>query len=97
MSDDEIIGLKSTSIKFKNNINMFVSFAYLVFIVLNILLFREFYGQNIFTFFQLLFILSLVYQLIQLKNGKSKNYLKLFKLNNYTGLILFLSICALNL
>ena len=97
MSDDEIIGLKSTSIKFKNNINMFVSFAYLVFIILNILLFREFYGQNIFTFFQLLFILSLAYQLIQLKNGKSKNYLKLFKLNNYTGLILFLSICALNL
>ena len=97
MSDDEIIGLKSTSIKFKNNINMFVSFAYLVFIILNILLFREFYGQNIFTFFQLLFILSLVYQLIQLKNGKSKNYLKLFKLNNYTGLILFVSICTLNL
>ena len=97
MSDDEIIGLKSTSIKFKNNINMFVSFAYLVFIVLNILLFREFYGQNIFTFFQLLFILSLAYKLIQLKKGNSKNYLKLFKLNNYTGLILFVSICTLNL
>ena len=30
MSDDEIIGLKSTSIKFKNNIKLFVSFSYLI-------------------------------------------------------------------
>ena len=31
MSDDEIIGLKSTSIKFKNNIKLFVSISYLIF------------------------------------------------------------------
>ena len=30
MSDDEIIGLKSTSIKFKKNIKMFVSVSYLI-------------------------------------------------------------------
>ena len=30
MSDDEIIGLKSTSIKFKKNIKTFVSFSYLI-------------------------------------------------------------------
>ena len=32
MSDDEIIGLKSTSIKFKKNIRLFVSITYLIFI-----------------------------------------------------------------
>ena len=30
MSDDEIIGLKSTSIKFKKNIKLFVLFLYLI-------------------------------------------------------------------
>ena len=31
MSDDEIIGIKSTSIKFKNNIKSFVTTSYLYF------------------------------------------------------------------
>ena len=30
MSDDEIIGLKSTSIKFKNNIKLFVFISYFI-------------------------------------------------------------------
>ena len=34
MSDDEIIGLKSTSIKFKKNIGFFVSISYLISVVL---------------------------------------------------------------
>ena len=34
MSDDEIIGLKSTSIKFKKNINLFLSTSYLILIIL---------------------------------------------------------------
>ncbi len=33
MSDDEIIGLKSTSIKFKNNIGLFVTTSYLITII----------------------------------------------------------------
>ena len=37
------------------------------------------------------------YQLIKLKKGRSRNYLSLFKLNNLTGLFLFLSIYSINL
>ncbi len=97
MSDDEIIGLKSTSIKFKNNIILFVSISYLISMSLIIFLFRTFLNLNIFTFFLLIFFSSLIFQLVKLKKPQPKNYLKLFKLNNYSGFFLFLGIFSLNL
>ena len=97
MSDDEIIGLKSTSIKFKNNLWLFVAISYLVSIILIIYLFNDYYGNNFFTLLSILFFLSLFYQLHQLRVRKSKNYLRLFKFNNYTGLLLFLGIFSINL
>ena len=97
MSDDEIIGLKSTSIKFKKNIKLFVIFSYLVSTVLILYLFRNLIGGNIFTFFLSMFILTLIYQSIAFKNNKSNNYLKLFKFNNFSGLLLFLGIYSINL
>ena len=92
MSDDEIIGLKSTSIKFKKNIKLFVSISYLISIILIFLLFYNYIGQNMFTVFLFFFTLSLIYQLIFFKKNKTKNYLRLFKFNNFSGLFLFLSI-----
>ena len=92
MSDDEIIGLKSTSIKFKKNIGLFVTISYLITILFFLYLFKNFFGLNIFTFFSTMFILSLIYQLIKLKQNNSKIYLKLFRFNNYSGLSLFLGI-----
>jgi 4-hydroxybenzoate polyprenyltransferase len=92
MSDDEIIGLKSTSIKFKKNIRLFVSITYLIFITLVIYLFKDFIGANIFTFFLTMFIFTLFFQLLKFKKQKLENYLKLFKLNNLTGFLLFLGI-----
>ena len=92
MSDDEIIGLKSTSIKFKKNIGLFVTISYLITILFFLYLFKNFFGLNIFTFFSTMFILSLIYQLIKLKKNNSKIYLKLFRFNNYSGLSLFLGI-----
>ena len=92
MSDDEIIGLKSTSIKFKKNIGLFVTISYLITILFFLYLFKNFFGLNIFTFFSTKFILSLIYQLIKLKQNNSKIYLKLFRFNNYSGLSLFLGI-----
>ena len=97
MSEDEIIGLKSTSIKFKKNIRMFVSISYLISIALIVYLFYEFFGKNIFSILIIFFIVSLFYQLLKFKKNDSKKYLRLFKLNNYSGLFLFLSICAINL
>ena len=92
MSDDEIIGLKSTSIKFKKNINLFVFASYSITIILIIYLFYRSMGFNFFTTFLILFIFSLYYQLINFKKKNDKIYLKLFKFNNYTGLLLFLGI-----
>ena len=92
MSEDEIIGLKSTSIKFKKNIGLFVFVNYLICATLIAYLFNSFIGSNIFTIFLLLFMLSLVYQSLNFKINKKEKYLKLFKLNNYSGLLLFLGI-----
>ena len=97
MSDDEIIGLKSTSIKFKKNIRLFVSISYFISISLILYLFKIFLGNNFFTYCLLIFICSLLYQLLELKKNKSENYLRLFKINNYTGLLLFISIYSINL
>ena len=97
MSDDEIIGLKSTSIKFKKNIRLFVSITYLIFITLIIYLFKDFIGANIFTFFLTMFIFTLFFQLLKFKKQKLENCLKLFKLNNLTGLLLFLGIYTINI
>jgi 4-hydroxybenzoate polyprenyltransferase len=96
MSDDEIIGLKSTSIKFKNNLWLFVATSYLISIILIVYLFNNYYGNNLFSFFSVMFVLSLLYQLFYLRGRKSNNYLNLFKFNNYTGLFLFLGICSIN-
>ena len=97
MSDDEIIGLKSTSIKFKKNIRLFVSITYLIFITLIIYLFKDFIGANIFTFFLTMFIFTLFFQLLKFKKQKLENCLKLFKLNILTGLLLFLGIYTTNI
>ena len=95
MSDDEIIGLKSTSIKFKKYIKLFVTISYLMSTGLILFLFKNIIGKNIFSIFLLFFILSLFYQLLKFK--QNKNYLNIFKLNNYTGLFLFLGIFSINL
>ena len=97
MSDDEIIGLKSTSIKFKKNIRLFVSIAYLAFVILVIYLFKDFIGTNFFTFFLTMFILTLILQLLKFKRNNFENCLKLFKLNNLTGLLLFLGIYTISI
>ena len=92
MSDDEIIGLKSTSIKFKKNIKFFVAATYFLSIMLLTYNFTDFFGYNLFTFFLILFALSLINQIINMKRKKSENYLLIFKSNNLSGALLFFSI-----
>ena len=96
MSDDEIIGLKSTSIKFKKNIKLFVFVCYFLSISMIIYLFRNFIGLNAFSLITLLFVISLVYQIKVFNENNPKSCLKMFKLNNYSGFILFLSILSIN-
>jgi 4-hydroxybenzoate polyprenyltransferase len=96
MSDDEIIGLKSTSIKFKKNIKSFIASSYTITTLIVLYLFKNFFGLNIFSLLIAIFILSFVYQLVKFKNNQSKNYLNIFKSNNYSGLLLFLAIISIN-
>ena len=97
MSDDEIIGIKSTSIKFKKNIKLFLATNYLIASLIVVYLFKSFIGQNIFTLFLTIYILSLVYQLLIFEENKPKHFLKIFKSNNYTGLFLFLGIFSVSI
>ena len=95
MSDDEIIGLKSTSIKFKKNIKFFVGSCYFLSVLLLSFLFLELIGINFFTLFLFAFFLSLFYQLKTFKKEDQESCLIAFKINNFSGLILFLSIYSI--
>ena len=97
ISDDEIIGLKSTSIKFQKHIKLFVTISYLITISTLIYLFYETIQFNISLFFILLFIVSLIYQIFNFKKNKPNSCLETFKLNNYSGLFLFLGIYLKNI
>ena len=92
INDDEIIGVKSTSIKFKKNIKLFVSTSYFLMTILITFLFLEDFGINLFTLLFLIFVISLIIQLITFDFKKPENCLKAFKINNFSGLFLFLSI-----
>ena len=94
IADDEVIGLKSTSLKFKKNIKFFVCTSYLITSALLIILFFEKIGKNMFSFLLLLFVVSLIYQVINFNKNAPKTCLKTFKFNNYSGLLLFLSFLA---
>ena len=96
MSDDEIIGLKSTSIKFKKNIKTFVTTSYLITLFTLIFVFKDFLGVNIFSFLILMFFLSLLFQIMKFKKSNPKSCLEAFKFNNVSGFILFLAIVTIN-
>jgi 4-hydroxybenzoate polyprenyltransferase len=78
MVDDEIIGLKSTSIKFKKNIKLFVILNYLITSLLIILLFKEKIGLNLSSVFIIIFIFSLIYQINTFDKNNAKKMFKLF-------------------
>ena len=96
IKDDEIIGIKSTSIKFKKNIKKFVSINYLLSSLLMIYLIKNELGFNFLTFFMIIFILSLIYQAKLFNKKKPQLCLKAFRLNNFSGLFLFLVILFIN-
>tara|TARA_Y100000816_G_scaffold71465_1_gene47939 strand:+ start:227 stop:1087 length:861 start_codon:yes stop_codon:yes gene_type:complete len=92
MSDDEIIGLKSTSIKFKEHIKLFLSISYLMTSILVLYVFFNHHKNIYFLFFLSMFIVSLIYQILKFDKKNQMNCLKLFKINSFSGLFLFLGI-----
>ena len=97
MKDDEIIGVKSTSIKFKENIKLFVGSCYFFTLIILGYLFNHEFGINILTLLFVLFAISLLFQLIQFKKTRPEKCLMAFKMNNFSGLVLFLGILSKNL
>ena len=93
IKDDEIIGVKSTSIKFKNSPKTFISVCYFLFF-LSLILIGYFMNFNnlyylllIIPFFHLFF-----YQIINLDIDNNNSCHQKFKSNNILGLIIFLTI-----
>jgi len=93
IKDDEIIGLKSTSIKFKNNPFTFLTTCYVLFLLslLIIGILKELNG--FFYFLYVIVVIQMLYfQLRKLDINNSLNCLKIFKSNNYVGLFVLLSL-----
>ena len=93
IKDDEIIGVKSTSIKFKNNPKTFLTICYSIFLISILLVgvlmqFGSIYYLTVLvTFFHLFF-----YQIKLLNIKFPENCLKIFKSNNILGLIIYINI-----
>ena len=96
VTDDEIIGIKSTSIKFKNNIKLFISFCYFISYILIICLFYNKFGLNALSLLVIIYILSLMYQVTKFKKNDPNKCLKAFKINNFSGFFLFSGIYLIN-
>ena len=93
IKDDEIIGLKSTSIKFKKNPYTFLSLCYSVFII-SLLTMGYFLKMNNFYFLLLILIIfHLLYlQIKRLNIDISSNCLKTFKSNNFLGFFILVTL-----
>ena len=92
MRDDEIIGIKSTSIKFKNNVKIFVGTCYSLCIFFILLLYFMIEIDRYLLTLSIFFILSLIYQLKIFKIENSASCLSAFKINNLTGAFVFVFI-----
>ncbi len=95
--DDEIIGVKSTSIKFKSMLKKFVLICYLA----NSILLLSFFMINMKTLYFLFpltaFFFTLFYQILIFNRHKPETCLNAFKINNFSGFYLFLAFMAFSL
>ena len=93
IKDDEIIGVKSTSIKFKNSPKLFILLCYSIFFISLIYIGFEMNFTNIYFFVLVLIALHLFFfQISQLKINSKKNCLQVFKSNNFLGFLVFINL-----
>tara|TARA_B100000123_G_C25644390_1_gene390286 strand:- start:429 stop:899 length:471 start_codon:yes stop_codon:yes gene_type:complete len=93
IKDDEIIGLKSTSIKFKSNPIIFLNLCYTVLLIslITIGYLNEF--NNLYFIFLLIIIYHMyIYQLKDFKISEPTECLRIFKSNNFLGVLILLLI-----
>ena len=94
ISDDEVIGVKSTAIKFKDNINLFVTVCYLLSLITIIIVMINI-KINYSIIFLVMYFLTLLYQIKIFNLRNPSNCLKAFKINNLSGLLVFLGFFTL--
>ena len=94
--DDEIIGVKSTSIKFKNNVKIFVGACYSICILFILIMFFMIDLNKYLLLLSMPFITTLIYQLIIFKSNIPKTCMHAFKTNNATGFFIFVFIFCFN-
>ena len=83
--DDKIIGVKSTSIKFKDNVKIFVGACYSICVFLILILSFMMEINKYFLIMSILFISTLAYQIKSFKIEKPESCLSAFKINNLAG------------
>jgi len=93
LKDDEIIGLKSTSIKFKQKPNLFLTICYLL-LFLSLITIGVFLKLNVVFYFMLIAVASQLYflQIRKLNIKSSKICLSIFKSNNNIGFLVLLGL-----
>ena len=95
--DDEIIGVKSTSIKFKSMLKKFVLLCYLT----SLLIFFAFFINSMNSLYFLIpfsaLVVTLLYQVYIFDKRKPKTCLHAFKINNFSGFYLFLTFLTFSL
>jgi len=95
--DDEIIGVKSTSIKFKNNVKVFVGTCYSLCVFLILIMFFMMEVNKYLLLLTIPFIASFMYQIKIFKIVNPESCLVAFKNNNLTGLLIFVFIFSFNI
>ena len=93
IKDDEIIGLKSTSIKFKNDPYTFLYLCYSIFTI-SLILVGYLLKMNIFYYIMLVPVIFQMFylQLYKLKISDPPTCLKTFKSNNFLGILIFITL-----
>ena len=97
IQDDEIIGVKSTSIKFKNKVKFFVGTCYSLCVFLILIMFFTMEINKYLLLLIMPFIVSFAYQVKIFKVSNSESCLLAFQNNNLTGLLIFIFIFSFNI
>ena len=93
IKDDEIIGVKSTSIKFKKNPKLFLIICYSIFMIslITVGFFMKF-NPMFYLFLSIPILHLFLYQVYNFNFKDPKNSLKIFKTNNLLGAIVLFNI-----
>ena len=93
IKDDEIIGLKSASIKFKDNAKSFIFLCYLI-LCISLFITGYLINSNLFFYFFMILPIShlFLYQINKFNPKNPDKCLEIFKSNNFLGLLVFINI-----